>query len=204
STRRSERPCLCSFAQSRSVAKASARLASSSTAGGSSGRSGGYGEIGGAATGPVPNDGTARREDPAMNLRERAKQGRGKLNPGALGRLAQAAVAAGISWELALQLPAHGQPFFAPIGAVIALGAERGTRGRQAIQMMTGVSVGIVIGAVVLAIAGAGAWQIVVASAVALGIAAGAGGPPAGWRWWSRGEGAPRRWFATRQPPRRS
>jgi len=113
-----------------------------------------------------------------MNFRERARRARGNLNPGALGRLAQAAVAAGISWELALQLPNHGQPFFAPIAAVIALGAERGTRGRQAIQMMTGVSVGIVIGAVMLAIAGAGAWQIVVASAVALVIATGAGAPP--------------------------
>jgi uncharacterized membrane protein YgaE (UPF0421/DUF939 family) len=112
-----------------------------------------------------------------MNLRGRAERARANLSTGTLGRLAQAAAAAGISWELALQLPNHGQPFFAPIAAVIALGAERGTRGRQAIQMMTGVSVGILIGAAVLALAGAGAWQIVVGSAAALIVTTGAGAP---------------------------
>jgi len=112
-----------------------------------------------------------------MNFRGRVERARANLTLGALGRLAQAAAAAGISWELALQLPNHGQPFFAPIAAVIALGAERGTRGRQAIQMMTGVSVGILVGAGVLAVAGAGAWQIVLGSAAALIVTTGAGAP---------------------------
>ena len=112
-----------------------------------------------------------------MNLRERAQRARANLGSGVLGQLAQAAAAAGISWELALQLPNHGQPFFAPIAAAIALGAERGTRGRQAIRMMTGVAVGILVGAAILALAGAGAWQIVVGSGVALVITTGAGAP---------------------------
>ncbi|HKC77567.1 MAG TPA: FUSC family protein, partial [Gaiellaceae bacterium] len=110
-----------------------------------------------------------------MNVRERWQRVRTNLGLSTLGRLAQAAAAAGISWELALQLPNHGQPFFAPIAAAIALGAERGTRGRQAIQMMTGVSLGILIGAAVLAVAGAGAWQIVVGTAAALVLTTGAG-----------------------------
>jgi hypothetical protein len=112
-----------------------------------------------------------------MNLRERARQARANLGAAVLGQLAQAAAAAGISWELALQLPNHGQPFFAPVAAAIALGAERGTRGRQAIRMMTGVSVGILVGAAVLALVGAGAWQIVVGTAVALVVTTGAGAP---------------------------
>ena len=112
-----------------------------------------------------------------MNLRERARQARANLGLGVLGQLAQAAAAAGIAWELALQLPDHGQPFFAPISAAIALGAERGTRGRQAIRMMTGVAIGILVGAAVLAVAGAGAWQIVAGTAVALVVTAGAGAP---------------------------
>jgi uncharacterized membrane protein YgaE (UPF0421/DUF939 family) len=110
-----------------------------------------------------------------MSLRARLVQARANLSPGVLSRLGQAAAAAGISWELALQLPNHGQPFFAPIAAVIALGADRGTRGRQAVRMMTGVSLGILIGAAVLAVAGAGAWQIVVATAVVLVLTTGAG-----------------------------
>jgi hypothetical protein len=112
-----------------------------------------------------------------MHVRERLRRARANLGPGVLGQLVQAAAAAGISWELALQLPNHGQPFFAPIAAAIALGAERGTRGRQAIQMMTGVSVGILVGAAVLAVAGAGAWQIVIGTLAALVVTTAAGAP---------------------------
>ena len=112
-----------------------------------------------------------------MNLRARAQQARTNLSPAVLGQLAQAAAATGISWELALQLPNHGQPFFAPVAAAIALGAERGTRGRQAIRMMTGVSIGILVGATVLALVGAGAWQIVVGTAAALVLTTAAGAP---------------------------
>jgi hypothetical protein len=112
-----------------------------------------------------------------MNLRQGVQRARTNLGLTVLGQLAQAAAAAGISWELALQLPNRGQPFFAPISAAIALGAERGTRGRQAIRMMTGVSVGILVGAAVLAIAGAGAWQIVLGTAAALLVTTAAGAP---------------------------
>jgi uncharacterized membrane protein YgaE (UPF0421/DUF939 family) len=110
-----------------------------------------------------------------VNVHDRLRRVRGNLSRGTVGQLVQAAVAAGISWELALGLPNHGQPFFAPIAAAIALGAERGTRGRQAIRMMTGVSVGIVIGALVLAVAGAGWWQIILATLLALLVTTGAG-----------------------------
>ena len=110
-----------------------------------------------------------------MNLRERAERARTNLGLGVVGRITQAAVAAGISWELALQLPDHGQPFFAPIAAAIALGAERGTRGRQAIRMMTGVSFGILVGAAVLAVVGAGVWAIVVATFVSFLVTTAAG-----------------------------
>jgi uncharacterized membrane protein YgaE (UPF0421/DUF939 family) len=110
-----------------------------------------------------------------VNVRDRLQRARANLSVGVLGRLAQAAVAAGIAWELALQVPNHGQPFFAPIAAAIALGAERGTRGRQAIEMMTGVAVGILVGAGILAVAGAGAWQLVVGTAAALVVTTAAG-----------------------------
>lgn len=116
-------------------------------------------------------------QDLAMEFGKRVRQARANLSLGVLGQLGQAAAAAGVSWELALQLPNHGQPFFAPIAAAIALGAERGTRGRQAIRMMTGVGVGILVGAAVLALVGAGGWQIVVGCALALVATTGAGAP---------------------------
>ncbi len=113
-----------------------------------------------------------------MNLRERAQRGRANLSRGVLGQIAQAAVAAAISWELALQLPgSSGQPFFAPIAAAIALNAEQGRRGRQAIEMMTGVSLGIVIGATTVVVGGSGVWQILVVTFAAFLITTAAGAP---------------------------
>jgi len=93
---------------------------------------------------------------------------RSRLDLETLGRIAQSAAAAGIAWELALQIPNHGRPFFAPIAAVIGLAADRGRRGRQAIDMILGVGLGILIGAAVVALAGVGAWQLVIGTAVAL------------------------------------
>jgi hypothetical protein len=43
--------------------------------------------------------------------------------------------------------------------------------------MMTGVAVGILVGAAMLAVAGAGAWQLVVGTALALVVTTGAGAP---------------------------
>jgi len=106
---------------------------------------------------------------------ERIRQ---RLDPRVLGRILQMALAAGASWELALQLPHHGRPFFAPIAAVIALGAEHGRRGKQATAMMVGVAVGILVGAGVVAVAGTGWWQLVVAVAISLLVTYAAGGGP--------------------------
>ncbi len=113
-----------------------------------------------------------------MDVRTRLARVRGRLDLPVLGRIAQSALAAGAAWEIALQIPGHGQPFFAPIAAVIALGAERGRRGRQAIEMMLGVALGILLGAGIVAVGGSGAWQLVVATAVALAVATGAGASP--------------------------
>ena len=113
-----------------------------------------------------------------MDLRSYLTRARRRLPLPVLGRLVQAALAAGVAWELALQLPNHGRPFFAPIAAVIALGAERGRRGRQAILMMTGVAFGILVGAALLAVAGAGAWQLTVATIAALVLTTAAGAAP--------------------------
>ena len=103
---------------------------------------------------------------------------RSRLDRETLGRIAQSAAAAGIAWELALQIPNHGRPFFAPIAAVIGLAADRGRRGRQAIDMIVGVGLGILIGAGLVAVAGVGAWQLVVGTAVALVLATALGTRP--------------------------
>jgi hypothetical protein len=103
---------------------------------------------------------------------------RSRLDRETLGRIAQSAAAAGVAWELALQIPNHGRPFFAPIAAVIGLAADRGRRGRQAIDMIVGVGLGILIGAAVVAVAGVGAWQLVVGTAAALVVPTALGARP--------------------------
>jgi len=107
-----------------------------------------------------------------------ARAMRRRLDRATLIRAAQAAVAAGIAWELARLLPGHGQPFFAPIAAMIALAGEPGTRGRAALEMIVGVTLGIVVGALLVHAAGAGGWQLIVGVAIALLIPTALGARP--------------------------
>jgi hypothetical protein len=111
-------------------------------------------------------------------IEDRLQRIRRRLDLETLGRIAQSAVAAGIAWELALQIPSSSPPFFAPIAAVIGLAADRGRRGRQAIDMIVGVALGILIGAALVEIGGAGAWQLAVGTLVALALTTAAGVRP--------------------------
>jgi uncharacterized membrane protein YccC len=108
-------------------------------------------------------------------FRDLPTQVRRRFDRTVIGRLSQAAVAAGIAWELARQIPGHTQPFFAPMAALIALSAEPGRRGRQAMRLVAGVALGIGIGAAVVALVGRGPLQIVVAAGVALLLTTAAG-----------------------------
>ena len=89
------------------------------------------------------------------------------LRPSLL-RLFEASVAAALAWWLARLIPHHHQPFFAPIAAVIAMGAPIGTRGRQAVDLLVGVLLGIGIAALIATLAGSGTWQIGVAAFTAM------------------------------------
>jgi hypothetical protein len=108
-------------------------------------------------------------------LRDLPTQVRRRFDRTVLGRLTQAALAAGIAWELARQIPGHTQPFFAPIAALVALSSEPGRRGRQAVRLVAGVALGIGVGAVVVALFDRGTLQIVVAAAVSLLLTTAAG-----------------------------
>jgi uncharacterized membrane protein YgaE (UPF0421/DUF939 family) len=82
--------------------------------------------------------------------------------------VAQTAVGAAVAWAIARYALGHEQPFFAPIAAAISLGASAGRRGRQAVQMMVGVTVGIVVSDLVVKAIGTGAVQIAVVVALAM------------------------------------
>jgi uncharacterized membrane protein YgaE (UPF0421/DUF939 family) len=82
--------------------------------------------------------------------------------------ITQAAVGAGIAWFLAHIVLGHPQPFFAPIAAVVALAAGTGGRGTQAVQMLVGVAVGVVVGELLVLVLGTGTLEVALAAATAM------------------------------------
>lgn len=110
---------------------------------------------------------------------------RGRLQ-GGIGRLRdrgwpvlQTALAAGLAYFLAKLLLGHPQPFFAAVAAVITLGASVGWAVNRAIQVILGVSLGLVIAdLLVLFVLGAGPLQLAVVLAVAMGAVVFFGGGP--------------------------
>lgn len=93
----------------------------------------------------------------------------------ALGRVrtaawpvAQAAVAGGVAWILAIQLLDHPQPLFAPVAAIASLAEGAGGRGERAIKMLVGLTVGVVVGELLVLLFGVGPLQVTLAAAVAM------------------------------------
>jgi hypothetical protein len=90
--------------------------------------------------------------------------------------LLQATAAAVIAWVIARYGLDHAEPFFAPVAAVIALNATMGERGLNAVRLLQGVIVGIVVGELTLAGLGDQAGAIALATFVAMAIAVALGG----------------------------
>jgi Fusaric acid resistance protein-like len=103
-------------------------------------------------------------------VRVRARSGFGRIRDSAWV-LVQTAVAAALAWFLATEVLDHESAFFAPVAAIIALGATRGQRVRQALEMMLGVAVGIGVADLLVRLTGTGAWQLGLFVALALAAA---------------------------------
>ena len=88
----------------------------------------------------------------------------------------QTAAAAVAAWYLALALLGGDQPLFAPIAAVIALGATVGQRGQRAFELVGGVILGIAVADLIVAAIGTGPWQAGVMVVLAMGTAVALGG----------------------------
>ena len=50
-----------------------------------------------------------------------------------------------IAWLLATEVVGHTTPFFAPVSAIITLGLTQGERGRRAVEVVLGVTLGIAV-----------------------------------------------------------
>lgn len=90
--------------------------------------------------------------------------------------LVQGTAAAVIAWTIAKYALDHDEPFFAPVAAVIALNATVGERGLNAVRLMQGVVVGIIVGELTLALLGGEPGSLALATFVAMTIAVALGG----------------------------
>src|SRR5215218_1999615 len=88
----------------------------------------------------------------------------------------QTAAAAVAAWYVALALLGGDRPLFAPIAAVIALGATVGQRGQRAFELVGGVILGILVADLIVAAIGTGPWQAGVMVVLAMGTAVALGG----------------------------
>jgi Fusaric acid resistance protein-like len=91
--------------------------------------------------------------------------------------IVQTAAAAVVAWELAVLLLPDPRPAFASIAAVIAVGATHGERVGRALQLVTGVVIGITVATLMLDVLGTGAWQMGILVILAMGAAVALGLP---------------------------
>jgi uncharacterized membrane protein YgaE (UPF0421/DUF939 family) len=74
--------------------------------------------------------------------------------------IAQCAMAAMLAWYIATALIDHPRPFFAPIAAVVCLGASNSARLRRVGELGIGVTIGVGIADLLVREIGNGWWQI--------------------------------------------
>src|SRR5437879_8534575 len=90
--------------------------------------------------------------------------------------IVQAALAAGLSWLVAVYIVDHRAPFFAPVAAVVCLGITLGQRLRRVIELIVGIGLGVGVGDLLISAIGSGPWAIALVVALAKSVAALLGG----------------------------
>ncbi|MDQ3889239.1 MAG: FUSC family protein [Actinomycetota bacterium] len=91
--------------------------------------------------------------------------------------LLQGTAAGTAAWVIAKYVLDHEQPFFAPIAALIALNTSLGERGLNAVRLLQGVIVGILVGELALGFLGASVGSLALAVFVSTSLARALGGP---------------------------
>jgi uncharacterized membrane protein YgaE (UPF0421/DUF939 family) len=99
----------------------------------------------------------------------------GRLRPRLL-QIVQTASAAVVAWYVALLLLPDPTPSFAAIAAIISLSAAYGERGKQALQLVVGVVLGLTVADVIVHALGAGPYQIGILIVLAMAAAVVLGG----------------------------
>lgn len=92
--------------------------------------------------------------------------------------LAQAALAAPLAWLIATELFGHAAPIFAPISALVAIGATIAQPWQRAAEIVVGVAIGVGVADALTLLIGQGTWQIGVMVLLAMATAVVLGGQP--------------------------
>jgi uncharacterized membrane protein YgaE (UPF0421/DUF939 family) len=108
------------------------------------------------------------RRPPLPELRGEVRRRTSRLRAG-LWTIAQTAIAVGAAWGIARQI--DDSAFFAPISAVISLGAMRGQRTRRAIELVIGVAVGIAVADLIVSALGTSTAVLMLVVALAMSVA---------------------------------
>jgi len=85
--------------------------------------------------------------------------------------IVQATLAATLAWIVATEVVGHSLPFFAPVAAMITLGLTQGERGRRAVEVVLGVTLGIAVADLLVIALGTGWWQLALVVALSMTIA---------------------------------
>jgi uncharacterized membrane protein YgaE (UPF0421/DUF939 family) len=85
--------------------------------------------------------------------------------------IVQCALGAALAWEVATRLLGHSRPFFAAVAAVVCLGTAGGQRLRRVGELGVGVTLGVVLGDLVVQVIGRGGWQIALTVGIAMLVA---------------------------------
>ncbi|MEE6307907.1 FUSC family protein [Plantactinospora veratri] len=83
----------------------------------------------------------------------------------------QAGLAASLAWVISHELVGAAEPVFAPIIAVAVVATSIDRRLRRSLELMVGVTIGIGVGDLLIAVTGTGPWQIGVIVALAIMVA---------------------------------
>ncbi|MEO6867178.1 MAG: FUSC family protein, partial [Gaiellales bacterium] len=112
----------------------------------------------------------ARHPLTAPNIRQRTREAAARLRASARP-LIQASLAAPLAWLIATKLFGHEQPIFAPISALVTIGATVALPWQRAVEIVLGVALGVGIADVLSSVIGQGTWQIGVIVLLAMSTA---------------------------------
>lgn len=79
-------------------------------------------------------------------------------------------MAAGLAWAIATEVLDQERPFFAPVAALIALALTGGQRGRRALEVAAGVTIGIAVADAIVYFVGSGVLQLTLIVLLAMAI----------------------------------